>query len=449
MTKCFCDNLGSCARPAGQIAAQQPAAGAGVSHAPSRLRILFVDDEAGVLEGLRRMLRKQTAEWDMVFVNGGQEALEQLAARPFDVLVTDMQMPGINGVELLELAVKQYPETGRIVLSGHINEGFSIRATQLSHQCLAKPTDPDTLKAAIARARPRQQVGTNERARAIVTRCQNLPVLPEFCAELTRLLESDDANAKSIGRVISRDLSMSAKILQLVNSSFFGIGRRVSSVEMAVSLLGVLRIRALVLHEQIFQSFKDNRSIPLFSVERLWHRSLQVAEISRTLSKLEGQDGDRPDQAFTAGLLHDVGLLLLASLHDEFAFVIETIYEKRIPICEAEMEVLNATHAEMGSYLLSLWGLPARIVEAVALHHDPMQLSYDGLCAVTMVHAADALLAESEPPSEPDSIVPLLAPVLDEQYLQRIGVAERLPLWRESVAEICRRATESDNGRDQ
>ena len=227
----------------------------------------------------------------------------------------------------------------------------------------------------------------------------------------------------------------------MVNSSFFGVGRRVSNVETAVNLLGMLRVRALVLREQIFTVFSLPRPIEYFSAERLWHRSLRVAELARQISRAEGQSDDRPDQAFTAGLLHDAGVLLLARLRPEFAAIMRTIHDERRPNVQVEMELLNVTHAEVGAYLLNLWGLPLRIVEAVALHHEPSQVSYDGPCAVTAVHVADALLSEAEE-TTPDSVSRMMSPRLDLAYLQRIGLEHRIDRWRSCALEITQLAEE-------
>jgi HD-like signal output (HDOD) protein/ActR/RegA family two-component response regulator len=407
-----------------------------------KVRILFVDDERSILDGLRRMLRKQAGQWEMEFVDSAAEALQKLSAASFDILVTDMKMPEMDGAELLEQVRQRWPDLGRIVLSGHADEAMAVRATRVAHQYLAKPTDPETLKDAITRVKPECGPSSNERVRAVVGKCHQLPGLPTLCAELAQVLESEQANAKMVAGVISRDPAMTAKILQLVNSSFFGIGRRVSSIETAVSLLGTMRIRGLVFREQIFKSFVLSRPIKYFSVEALGHRSLQVAELARMISKTEGQGGDRPDQAFTAGLLHDVGLLLLACYSEEFPAVMQIVHDRRVPISEAEMEILEVTHAEMGSHLLGLWGLPPRIVEAVAFHHEPLKVSYEGVCAVTAVHVADALLAQLREPSGPESLGSFISSELCMEYVQRLGLEHRLADWKACALEVTRRAAE-------
>ncbi len=408
----------------------------------ARKRIIFVDDEPNVIDGLRRMLRKQQSEWDMEFASGGSEALEKMAASSFDVIVTDLQMPGMTGFELLERVIEEHPDAARIVLSGSGGETATSQALRVAHQYLAKPTDPETLKKAIARACPLEHIVRNERIRAAVASCEKLPSMPTLCAEITRAVESETSDARDIAEIISRDMAMSAKILQLVNSSFFGIGRRVSSVEQTVALLGVIRIKGLVLTDHVFKAFALPRRLDGFSMEALWYHSLVVAEVARLISKAEKQVGDRPDQAFTAGLLHDVGMLVLACQHvDEFEEVLRTVEADRRPICEAEMDLLNVTHAEIGAYLLGLWGLPMRLVEAVALHHSPNEIAYDGLCALSAVHAADALVSDVER-SESNGAERLFAPKLDMAYLERVGLAHRLERWRELANGAYERAME-------
>lgn len=392
-------------------------------------RVLFVDDEPNIIDGLRRLLRKQRALWDMEFVCSAPEALAKLAAAPFDVVVTDLQMPDLNGAELLERVVQHYPATARIVLSGHAEEEMSRRAMKLAHRFLAKPTDPETLVNAVTEACGARQIVQDERLQALVGACDSLPSAPSLYLEIARAAESETADAAAIGKIISRDMAMCAKLLQLVNSSFFGIARRVSSIEQAVALLGIMRVKAMVLTDHIFREFVPSGDIPELSIDRLWKHSLQVAELSREISKAEKQGGDRPDQAFTAGLLHDIGLLVLACRQSEA--VRETCRlarEREVSAVSIEGEIIGATHGDVGGYLLRLWGLPARIVEAVALHHEPGRVNYNGLCAVTVVHAADVLERGTEPDGSARAD-DLYRPILDEAYLARIGMGHRVAVW--------------------
>ena len=403
----------------------------------SKKRIIFVDDETNILDGLRRMLRKHRDEWDMVFVTSGAEALAKMAAAPFDAMVTDLQMPGMHGVELLEKVQKAYPRTARITLSGHVEEGLGARAMKVAHQSMAKPADADKLKQTVADACKAAEAVRNEQLGALAAACATLPSLPDLYVRLAQAMESENATAKDIARIIECDMAMSAKLLQLVNSSFFGIARRVSSIEQTVALLGMLRLKALALGESVFKQFVTKRSFNGFTVAALWQHSLAVAELARRISREEHQEGDRPDQAFMAGLLHDIGVLLLAwqrpDALDQCLAAVQTGSET---LWQSELAVLGTTHAEIGGYLLGLWGLPPRITEAVALHHSPSELAYDGLCATTVVHVADALISELGQAGEPNWLGPGRG-ALDLAYLERTQLAHRLECWMDLARETC------------
>ncbi len=397
-------------------------------------RILFVDDEPNIIDGLRRMLRRQRDEWEMVFCGSGDEALALMGTAPFDIIVTDMQMPEMGGADLLERVVEHHPQVARIVLSGHADEAVTRRAAKLAHQFLSKPTDAETLRAAVARACATQQTVGNERIKALVAACDRLPSLPGTYLEITRIAESDTGDARKIAAVISRDMALSAKLLQLVNSSFFGIGRRISSIDQSVTLLGQQRVKGLVLSEGVFSQLRPTHPKDRALAEAVWNDASPIGELSRQISASELQGEDRLDQAFTAGLLHDVGMLLMISQRsEEYRAIIEDAEAKQEPIEEVERRTLGATHAEIGAYLLGLWGLPPRIVEAVMLHHRPAELPYSGLCAVTVVHAADALVqaARSAATGKPATF---WSTTLDEGYLAGLGMDDKLPRWR-SFAE--------------
>lgn len=391
-------------------------------------RILFVDDEPNVIDGLRRMLRKERKDWDMAFAGSATEALGLLEQQPFDVIVTDLQMPGMNGAQLLEKVVDQYPQMVRIVLSGHGDEKSTTRAMRVVHQYISKPTDPEALRLAITRACSTKSIIGDERVRGAIARCDTLPSPPMLYMQLNSAMNSDKSDARQIARLVSQDVALAAKILQLVNSSFFGLGRRVSSIDQTVALLGITRIKALVLTEVILKQFRPPERLKEFACGTFWEHSSMVAELARLISREEGQRDDRPDQAFTAGLLHDIGKLIFASqFQDEYLQVLRESHETGEPLSVVEMRTMGVNHAEVGSYLLALWGLPPRLIEAVTLHHEPSKLEYDGLCAVTAVHVADALAHEA-PMSASD--FETTAPELDMAYLERIKLAHRLPVWR-------------------
>jgi len=187
--------------------------------------LLFVDDEPRVLQGLQRQLRPMHHEWDMHFVDDGRKALEFMAAHPVDIVVTDMMMPGMDGSQLLAEVLKRHPQTVRIVLSGHAEREAVLRLVGPAHQYLSKPCDADELRRAIARALSLRDLLGNERLKQLATRVKNLPTLPALQNQLADELRKESPSMERVAEIVSRDIGMTAKMLQLVNSAFFGLAQ--------------------------------------------------------------------------------------------------------------------------------------------------------------------------------------------------------------------------------
>jgi len=398
-------------------------------------RLLFVDDEPRVLDGIRRMLRPMHHEWDISFAGSGQEALDAAAAEPFDVIVSDMRMPGMDGAALLNEVRKQYPQTARIALSGQTKKEDILRAVGPVHQFLSKPCDAETLTATISRALALRDLLADERLRALLSQMDSLPVLPSLYDELLEELESPDASVNVVERIVSQDIGMSAKILQLVNSAFFGVRQHVSTPGQAVALLGLDTVKALVLSMNVFSQF-EGRSVKGLSLDALWGHSMNVAGFAKTIARAENAESKTADHAFVAGLLHDVGKLAFAAkLPAEYVKILSLAASNGTTLYETERETFGATHAELGAYLLGLWGFSDAIVEALAFHHEPARCSAREFSTLTAVHVANAL--EHAAGTEG---VTSAASSLDQDYVTELGVAERLPQWQ----RLCREAIEKE-----
>lgn len=404
--------------------------------------ILFVDDERNVLEGLRRMLRNMRHEWEMVFAESGQEALEILRGNPFDVVVSDMRMPNMDGCEFLTKVQEHHPELVRIILSGYSDTEMILRSVRVAHQCLAKPCDCETLKSTVARALALRELLANEMLIRLVSRIEALPSVPSLYQEVMQELSTPNASLERVGKIIARDVSMTAKILQLANSAFFGRFQSVNNLERALTLLGLDTIVALVLSVQIF-STPEQALISYFSISALWEHSLKTAVCARILAKEEKQPRQSIDDAFLAGLLHDVGKLVLASNLPEIYGKLMTLSAKtERSIREVEGVTFGVTHAEVGAYLIGLWGFPDHIVEAVACHHSPNRGLADGFSPMTAVHVGNAL-AYIDHPDSPKQV----ADRLDLDYLAGLGLDHPLAAWKAACQKDLRQG-EEDGGED-
>jgi HD-like signal output (HDOD) protein len=386
-------------------------------------RILFVDDEQQLLEGLRDTLRRQRGIWDLEFALGSDEALEALGRDHFDVVVTDMRMPGMDGADLLARVRELSPDTARIILSGQTDLEAALRAARVAHQFLSKPCPGDELCNVLRRVLDLRDLVSSEELRSAVGRIRTLPSPPAVYHELTLALESADTSASDVSDIATRDAALSAKLLQLANSSFFGLPRHLDSMREAVVYLGTTIIRGLVLSTAAFRMMEG--AVGWYeTAETLQEHALLVGRISERL--LPGQG----DAAFTAGLLHDIGKVVLLV---EFGERYDAVLRDDTGLLTArERAELDVTHCEVGAYLLNLWGLPYPIIEAVAYHHDPSGVEHSAFGMVGAVHVADALVEDLFHRSGESE--------LDEEYLAGLGVAGSLATWRELAVDLAKAA---------
>jgi HD-like signal output (HDOD) protein/ActR/RegA family two-component response regulator len=398
-------------------------------------RILFVDDEPKVLEGLRRMLRDMRHEWDMVFVTSGGEALEVLAQSPFNVVVSDMRMPNMDGIQLLTEVRKRHPEAARIILSGQSEKAAILKSIGPTHQFLAKPCDAERLRSTLGRACAVSGFLSSEAVKRLVSQLDSLPSLPSLYIEMMEELESSTASMARVGRIISKDIGMTAKILQCVNSAFFGLQQHISNPVQAAMLLGLDTIKALVLSVHIFSQIDPNK-LGEFRLDRLWNHSMNTAVFAREIAKAECRDRKLIDDAFIAGLLHDAGkLLLVTKFPQEYKRALDLAMQENVCAYVSEREILGTTHGEIGGYLLGLWGLDDSAVGAVFFHHVPQKYHALEFTALTAVHVANVLEARTHA----TNVVGTL-PDIDTDYLAEIGKADRVTAWAEICSEI------SENG---
>jgi putative nucleotidyltransferase with HDIG domain len=397
--------------------------------------ILFVDDEQSVLSGLQRSLRGQRKEWDMEFRSSGKEALEAVAENSFDAVVTDMRMPGMDGAQLLEKIAKSHPEIIRIILSGHSDEEMIVRSAGVAHQFITKPCEATALKETLDRAFALYGFLGDSKLVSLITGLQRLPSIPTAYQQITEKLQSENASLWEIGEVVSNDPAMTAKILQLVNSAFFGLGRRVSDTKEAASLIGLDALKALVLSIGVFSQFEE-KSIKdnAFSIESLLHHSLAVANLAERIAKSEGVEKSVSDDCFLAGMLHDIGILILEqNLSEEYAKVRSLVTEQGMDLSDAETEVFGTTHGAVGAYLLGLWALPNPVVEAVAFHHQPGLLNCDSFCPLGVVHVANILLRQAKASGKASLFE---AKNMDREFLEKAGMIDRLDAWKELLLSV-------------
>lgn len=386
-------------------------------------KILFVEDNEVLRQLYNVMLENESDRWQVATASSGEAAMQLLKQAAFDVVVSDMQMPGMDGVELLKEVRKLHPQTSRIIVSGSCDQAMAADSLNSTHLFIPKPVDVKTLKATLARIGSLDAYLKNDDLRGLAAKMRDLPSFPTLYLEVIQEIESPYSSIENIARIVSHDPGISTKILRVANSAAYGFAEPVCDLTTAVLQLGMSSIRSIVLSAQVYSSFASNCH-GKFSADALWSHLMDCGGMARAIMRRERAQLPEHDDAFTAGLLHDMGKLMLAdSLPAEFEKALYLADSEGMLLHEAEQEIFGATHCGLAAYLLGLWGLPASIVEAVAFHHQPENSDLKKFSVLTAVHVANALAYEKAGRPAP----------LDMNYLEKIGVSDRLDDWREVI----------------
>lgn len=394
-------------------------------------RVLFVDDEKNVLNGLRRMLRSIRDEWEMDFAPGGAEALELVGQKEYDLVVSDMRMPGMDGAELLTKVQELSPETVRIVLSGHSEQNMVMKSVKPAHQFLSKPCSSEQLLQTLKEAYRLRRLLNNPRIKAAVSSVETLPSMPDLYNRIVNEIDAPGSSLEAVGDIIAEDVGMTAMILKMINSSFFGFFRKINTPAQAVSLLGVEVVKGLVLSGHLFSSYSPENAAPSFDMDGFMRHSLMVSKLCEAIAEAEGASQQAKDQCSIAGMLHDMGKLIMSTqVPDQYEEILRAAKAGGIQVHDVEERLLDATHGEVGAYLLGLWGVDRCVIEAIAFHNHPEAYKQDGFPMLAAVHVADCFeykfLNIQDAAERP----------LDLAFLKASGFADRVGKWEAVCKDV-------------
>jgi HD-like signal output (HDOD) protein len=404
-------------------------------------RVLLLEENSGTLAKLKVEFSALTAYWDIDYFGSAIEAVKQVLEGPrYEVVVIDIGLESEDPVKVLSAIAERFPHTIRFALTDRADDQRIAKTASLAHQFVYSPCEYHTLRFQVSRA-----IALREKLRTCPLRqklheINALPPLPMLYREVMKEIHSADPSVARVAEIISKDVAMSAKLLQVVNSAGVGLRNEVTSVAQAASLLGLQRISAMILIVEVFNLVAASDLPAGMSLDRLWDHSLKVGEYAKIIAQCETNDARSIESAFTSGLLHDLGILLIASnFADQLVESISLAKSKKTSLLEAELEVMGATHAEVGGYLLELWGLPDGIVEAIAFHDFPSHLpehDYESTGAdlqfppLLAVHVANYFCEESQkahygcPECE-----------LDQEYLESAACMDKVEFWWEQCTE--------------
>jgi len=402
-----------------------------------RKRILFAIDHQIDAKDVQQIVKELGSEWEYEIVESGALALASMETECFDVVVCDVAIPDMGGVQLLKRVKERCPGTLRLIVSEQSDRGLILQAAKYAHQFIAKPIDATTFKRQLDNSLGLRKILDNKELRARLASIESLPSPPKIYNELVAELQSETSSMKKIAGLVGQDVSITAKLLQLANSAYFGLPTHIESPQHAVSLLGLDTLQSLVLAVGVFDQFEDP-GLPGFSIDSIYDHSMTVGVNARNLAKCFGLHERHSEESLMAGMLHEIGkLVMLKHFQPELSRAIKLAAEKSISLYEAEKEVLGVTHAEIGAHLLSLWGLQDSILEAVALHPSPKNVPSPMINVLTAVHIAYALDRDRDCDSAENE-----QSALDLQYLKKLDLLGNIQFFRR-LCEVDRREQEN------
>ncbi len=384
-----------------------------------KLSILFVDDDLDILQGYKNMLFTMRKKWELFLAPSVTKALEILNNNKIDIIIADLKMPGLDGNDLLNIVKEKWPKIIRIVLSGQQDYSQILTTTQNAHQFLSKPCDGSMMKAKIQLTYMLQGYMRDQKLKEIISGLDNLPTLPKIYLDLEKALSSERSSMKEIAGIISHDITITAKILQLVNSAFFGLPTTIANISQAVQYLGINIIKSLVIYIKVF-SMVDEEPEQRNFYSHIWEHSYKVANAAKAIAIAENFDQSEVEEAFLSGLLHDIGKIIMTKLDNYPEKVIAHAKSNNLNFSDAELDLFETSHAEAGAYLLGIWGLPDRLVESVAFHHFPSLITDMKFDTLTALHLANSIVGGTE---------------FDHDYIKVLNIQTDIPKYRKVIKE--------------
>jgi len=412
----------------------------------NKTNILFVDDKKKVLDGLRRMLFSMRSQWNMNFATSGQAALGFLKQNPCDVVISDMRMPGMDGAALLNKVEELYPQTIRFILSGFSDKEMIMRTVGPTHQFISKPCEAEVLKEIILKALDSRNIIDDSELKQIVAKMDCLPTLPDIYSELLALLKSEKSTFQEIATLVSRDVGISAKVLQLVNSAFFGLRQRVDDLQRALTYLGTETLKGIIITADVFGKFTPEQ-IQRFAIREMYDHSFRVGISASKIVTATTKDRKLADSSTMAGMIHDIGkLLFIMNRPEEYGEVIQSLEGNPKPLYTLEKERFGMSHAELGAYLMGVWGLPETIVQAIGAHHNPLKAFDKAINPVSAIYIANILdhTQAGDISYDEDS-------KLSKGYLTKLDLLHYLPEWEKIAQTVIdlKSKEETDDGQSQ
>jgi HD-like signal output (HDOD) protein len=384
------------------------------------LRILYVESAREPVANLIQEVGPRG--WEISHAPTATIALEIARKQPVDVALLSASVTDTDLVDLAGDLTQIHPKLTTFILGDDVETSQAYVTGR--YQFFPELSDPAPLIAAIERMATLVSWLTNNTTIDLVSGIHSLPTIPSNYQGVIRIINSPNASIQEIGDAMEKDMGMTSRVLQVANSAYYGFSKSITSPTQAALLIGVETLKSLVRYTHVLNNFPHSpASTAIF--DRVWRHSINVASVARRITMLHTKDENLAEEAFTAGLLHDIGKLVLISIKpDEYRDVMRQSAENKSLLHVIERVKLGTTHAETGAYLLSLWGLPYSILEAVAWHHYPSSSNLKQFSPLTAVHVANVAEHRRQDIEDVKAIPPL-----DDRYLAELEVTNHVQEW--------------------
>ncbi len=342
--------------------------------------VLFVDNENVIIKALKKIFTDK--EYHYIYKSGGVEALQYMATNPVDLLCTDIMMPEMDGFDVLRTVKKKYPKVIRVAMTGlnRIHHIKRLTNENLAQLYLFKPWDDDELKMNLFKILKTQNMLYSHEVMVMLQNLESLPTIPEIYNRLNDMLRKDSP-VEEISALIEEDQAITAVILKVANSAYYG--RKTGNIRQAIMNIGLDNLNAIILANSVFQDLSDDLDMLL----EMWRHAsnsnkLMTAIYSQCFKK------SIPSLFASVGLLHDIGKVVLYHGCDRYKDLLSASVAENIPLLELELKAIGVTHQDLGSYLLNFWALPFAYVEVAMYHHRPLDYRIINRELVAVSHLA-------------------------------------------------------------
>ena len=393
-----------------------------VEQSEMKRTIYIVDDQHEVLETAVLIVRGVLPEAEVTGFLNPREALAAVQAHPPDLILSDHMMPEMHGSELLDGVREASPTTVRIIMSGYVGLDRLTVITS-AHQYVPKPFDAVELKHLLERTFAAQDRLVDPALREVVTALRTLPSLPQVRHSLLLELQDEYGAAATIGNLIAQDAGLTAKVLQLANSTLFGREYLVTNPGDAVTCLGTAVVASIVLSQTLFKHYADN-SHPEVNLPQIWNHCWETAALAQFFCREKSLPRATGEAAFLSGLLHETGrLVLVDNFPEKYQAACDAARAAKSSLGPRLREIFGTTASDVGAYLLDLWGMPSAVVAAISFLERPEEEHPKSFSLTSALYIADQLASRRFAPD------PFPPTEWSRLYVRSVGGPEELAAW--------------------